>query len=116
MREWTPTLALDDAPRSPTFLRIARAVAEDIRRGRLRAGEPLPGSRSLADTLGVHRNTVLAAYRELAADGWIVSEEARGTWVSARSSSRDAMGTGGTAEPEPGLRPARPPAPSRAPR
>ena len=76
-------LADDGSAPVPTFLRIARAVSNDIRRGRLRAGEPLPGSRSLADSLGVHRNTVLAAYRELAAEGWIDSEEARGTFVSA---------------------------------
>lgn len=85
MRDWNLALDVDDAtsPSTPTFIRIARAVSDDIRRGRLRAGEPLPGSRSLAESLGVHRNTVLAAYRELAAEGWIDSEEARGTFVSA---------------------------------
>jgi GntR family transcriptional regulator/MocR family aminotransferase len=84
VRAFSLALDLDDAgsATAPTFLRIARAVSDDIRRGRLRAGEPLPGSRSLADSLGVHRNTVLAAYRELAAEGWIDSEEARGTFVS----------------------------------
>ena len=83
MRDFHLAVAVDDASSDPTFLRIARAVADDIKRGRLRAGDPLPGSRSLADSLGVHRNTVLAAYRELAAEGWIDSEEARGTFVSA---------------------------------
>jgi GntR family transcriptional regulator / MocR family aminotransferase len=68
--------------KGPVFVRIARAIAEDIRRGRLRGGAELPGSRSLASSLGVHRNTVLAAYRELAAEGWIATEEARGTFVS----------------------------------
>lgn len=79
-------LALDDAgggSDDPVFLRIARALAEDIRRGRLRAGETLPGSRTLAETLGVHRNTVLAAYRELVAEGWVESSPARGTFVAA---------------------------------
>src|SRR5262249_49016218 len=33
-------------------------------------------------------NTVLAAYRELAAEGWISSEEARGTFVSAEIPDR----------------------------
>src|SRR3954471_18418362 len=36
-------------------------------------GEPLPGSRTLAATLRIHRNTALAAYRELEAEGWIVT-------------------------------------------
>jgi GntR family transcriptional regulator/MocR family aminotransferase len=80
--DWTITFEVDGPASTPTFLRIARAVAEDIRRGRLRAGDELPGSRTLAEQIGVHRNTVLAAYRELAAEGWITSEEARGTFVS----------------------------------
>lgn len=66
----------------PAFVQIARAITEDIRRGRLRAGDALPGTRTLATSLGVHRNTVLAAYRELFAEGWIASEKARGTFVA----------------------------------
>jgi GntR family transcriptional regulator/MocR family aminotransferase len=51
----------------PMFQRIAKAVVDDIRRGRLVAAQRLPGSRALADELGVHRNTVLAALAELEA-------------------------------------------------
>jgi GntR family transcriptional regulator/MocR family aminotransferase len=84
MGSWAFTLDLSQgAEGQPTFLRIARAITDDIRRGRLRAGDALPGTRTLADSLGVHRNTVLAAYRELFAEGWIASEKARGTFVSA---------------------------------
>ncbi len=84
MSRWTVTidLAADANGPAPTFLRIARAISDDIRRGRLRAGDTLPGSRTLALALGVHRNTVLAAYRELTAEGWIACKEARGTFVS----------------------------------
>jgi GntR family transcriptional regulator/MocR family aminotransferase len=90
MSAWTVTFDVDAVPRDPsaraasgpTFLRIARAISDDIRRGRLRAGDALPGSRTLATSLSVHRNTVLAAYRELIAEGWITSEEAHGTFVS----------------------------------
>jgi GntR family transcriptional regulator / MocR family aminotransferase len=84
MGAWTFAIDLDAAGPGPTFLRIARAVSADIRRGRLRAGDALPGSRTLAASLGVHRNTVLAAYRELSAEGWIACEEARGTFVSSQ--------------------------------
>ncbi len=82
MSSWTVAIDLAATDTGPTFLRIARAVSEDIRRGRLRAGDALPGSRTLASSLGVHRNTVLAAYRELAAEGWIATAEAQGTFVS----------------------------------
>ena len=66
----------------PPFLQIARSIAEDIQRGRLRPGDQLPGSRRLAEELGVHRNTVLAALDELVAEGWIEASAGRGTFVS----------------------------------
>jgi GntR family transcriptional regulator/MocR family aminotransferase len=82
MRSWELNLVLDAAADRPVFLQIAHAVADDIRRGRLRPGALLPGSRVLGQTLGVHRNTVLAAYQELIAQGWIETLPARGTRVS----------------------------------
>ena len=67
MRAWIFPVALE--PRSPTplFAQIARAISDDVRRGRLRPDQSLPGTRSLARTLAVHRSTVVAAYEELAA-------------------------------------------------
>jgi GntR family transcriptional regulator / MocR family aminotransferase len=80
---WELSLSLEpDASRTPTFARIAHALTEDVRRGRLRPGARLPGSRTLAEGLGVHRNTVLAAYRALMAEGWIEARPGRGTFVS----------------------------------
>lgn len=67
----------------PLFARIAALLSEEIRRGRLRAGERLPGSRTLAEQLGVGRNTVVAAYAELEAEGWLVTRAAGGSFVSA---------------------------------
>jgi len=66
----------------PTYLRLARAVSDAIRDGRLRPGQCLPGSRALAVSLGIHRNTVLAALRELESEGWIATRPARGTYVT----------------------------------
>ena len=57
-------LALEAGGHAPLFVRISQAVARDIARGRLRPGHALPGSRTLALTLGVHRSTVIAAYAE----------------------------------------------------
>jgi GntR family transcriptional regulator/MocR family aminotransferase len=64
------------------FVRIARGIADDVRRGRLRPGEALPGTRALAASLGVNRNTVVAAYRELVAEGWAVARAGGGTFVA----------------------------------
>lgn len=78
-------LDIDDPgeTQQPQFLRIARAISREIRRGRLKPHARLPGSRSLALSLHVHRNTVLAAFRELVAEGWIESRHGQGTFVSA---------------------------------
>jgi GntR family transcriptional regulator / MocR family aminotransferase len=81
-RHWELVIDLDRTGALPPFLQIARALTEDIRRGRLRAGERLPGSRRLATTVRVHRNTVLAALAELQAEGWIETAPGRGTFVS----------------------------------
>lgn len=75
-------LQIEEDSRTPLFLRIARAIARDIERGRLRPGVMLPGTRSLAADLAVNRNTVVAAYHELALQGWIEPQQARGAVVA----------------------------------
>jgi GntR family transcriptional regulator/MocR family aminotransferase len=73
---------LDASGDDPLFLQISRAITSDIQRGRLRPGARLPGTRTLAETLDVHRNTVIAAYAELTSEGWIESSRASGTFVA----------------------------------
>ncbi len=75
-------LQLDASGGEPLFLQISRAITGDIQRGRLRPGARLPGTRTLAESLDVHRNTVIAAYAELASEGWIESSRASGTFVA----------------------------------
>src|SRR5215470_19289190 len=82
MRSWQHTVVLDPSRSEPLFLQLSDALQQDIRSGRLRPGTRLPGSRSLAETLGVHRNTVLAGYGELIAQGWLRTRPAGGTFVS----------------------------------
>ncbi len=82
MQPWTLSLALREESEAPLFQRISQAIIAEIRRGRLRRGDRLPGTRTLAESLLVNRNTVLAAYAELAGEGWIESSRTRGTFVS----------------------------------
>jgi GntR family transcriptional regulator/MocR family aminotransferase len=81
-RPFTFAVELERSANTPLYAQIARAVAADVRRGRLRPGAELPGTRSLATLLGVHRNTVLSAYAELTAEGWLVTRAGGGTYVS----------------------------------
>jgi GntR family transcriptional regulator/MocR family aminotransferase len=82
MRAWDLNLSLDTTAGLPVFLKIARAISNEVRRHRLRPGDPLPGSRTLAKALQVHRNTVVSAYVELLREGWIETRRAGGTFVS----------------------------------
>lgn len=82
MRTWQLTLPLERGGPAPLSAQIARGLAARIRSGALRPGARLPSSRLLARSLEVHRNTALAAYAELAAEGWITTRQARGTFVS----------------------------------
>ncbi|PYQ61959.1 MAG: PLP-dependent aminotransferase family protein [Acidobacteria bacterium] len=82
MARWDLALELDRRSDVPLYRQIAQAVTNDIRRGRLRPSDALPGTRTLARILGVQRLTVLAAYDELLAEGWIATRPARGTMVS----------------------------------
>ena len=82
MRPWTFPISLEPAGGTPLFLQIARAIASDVVRGRLRPGDRLPGSRTLAEVLAVHRTTVVAAYGELGAQGWTVTRSGGGTAIA----------------------------------
>lgn len=57
-------------------------IREDILHGQLKAGEKLPGKRTLAAHLSVSVITVQNAYEQLLAEGYIVSEERRGYFVA----------------------------------
>jgi GntR family transcriptional regulator/MocR family aminotransferase len=84
LSRWQLTVDLTDGE-GPVYLAIAQALSDAIRAGRLAPEERLPGARSLAAELGVHRNTVVAAYDELVAQGWLEAQPARGTFVAARA-------------------------------
>jgi GntR family transcriptional regulator/MocR family aminotransferase len=66
----------------PMFVRIARAFSSAIEAGRLPSGTRLLGSRALAAELHVHRNTALAAFAELICEGYVTTEQGRGTFVA----------------------------------
>jgi GntR family transcriptional regulator/MocR family aminotransferase len=57
----------------PSSLRhqLSRALREVIRQGALGVGAPLPSTRALAEQLGVSRGTVVDAYAQLAAEGYL---------------------------------------------
>jgi DNA-binding transcriptional MocR family regulator len=61
---------------------IAESLRAIIERGLLQPGDALPPVRTLAETLGVNRNTAVAAYRQLAQAGVVATRGRSGTRVA----------------------------------
>src|SRR3546814_3690236 len=85
LRAWQVSLGerIDPASDVPIYMQIIQALIRDIERGRLTSGTYLPSSRQLARILGVNRKTVVFAYEDLIAQGWLDSAGTRGTMVAA---------------------------------
>ncbi len=75
------SISIDSASPTPIYLQITNAVIHHIRQGRYRKGLRLPGSRQLAGQLKIHRETVIAAYQELDAQGWVETLPQKGVFV-----------------------------------
>ena len=73
--------------------RIQRAIRQLILDGALDVGRPLPASRALAQSLGVSRDTVEAAYSQLHAEGFIDRRVGSGSFVSERAQVPPRRGT-----------------------
>lgn len=66
----------------PIYQQIYENLRGAILIGQLKRGTKLPSTRSLADELGVSRNTVLNAYDQLTAEGYLHTVEGKGTFVT----------------------------------
>lgn len=82
LRPWETQLWLEDSPGKTLHSKLLNTLTADITEGRLPPGSMLPGSRSLAEQLGVNRKTVQQVYEELEAQGWLVTRQRSGTFVS----------------------------------
>lgn len=88
MESWSPTIAGDAGPK---YLAIVRALAEDIRAGRLSPGARLPPQRALAKHLNVDLTTVTRAFNEARRTGLIDATAGRGSFVRASRSPAGEM-------------------------
>jgi GntR family transcriptional regulator/MocR family aminotransferase len=74
---------LDAAAGAPLNEQLQAMLRAAILDGRLPSGRRLPATRALAERLEVSRNTVLAAYDHLIAEGYLETRQGAGTYVSA---------------------------------
>ena len=82
MRLSLDILSVDRSSDDPMHRQIYGALRRFILDGQIAAHTLLPSTRSLAEDLKVGRNTVIAAYDQLLAEGFIEARAGSGTWVA----------------------------------
>jgi len=75
-------LSLDSHSGAPIYLQIKEQMRLAVATGAIRAGEQLPTVRDLAAELRINPNTIARVYRELQAEGLLVSRQGSGTFVT----------------------------------
>lgn len=75
-------LKVDAGSGVPLYLQIMESIQQAVDTGYLGPGEQLPSVRELAVDLIISPNTVARAYRELEREGFIVTSQGRGTFIS----------------------------------
>lgn len=76
------TFSLDKASSTPLFRQLYQEIREAILAGRLGPESKLPPSRALAKELQISRNTVIMAFEQLLAEGYVEGRLGAGTYVS----------------------------------
>jgi GntR family transcriptional regulator/MocR family aminotransferase len=75
-------ISVDKSISQPVYLQISNQLMLLIREGNLKSGQRLPSTRQMAESLSVHRKTVVQAYDELLSQGWLESHTGSGTFIS----------------------------------
>lgn len=76
------TIQFTDTGEKYLYQQIYEYIRDEIRKGKLLAGEKLPSTRSLAEYLQVARSTVDFAYGQLVAEGYVEAIPCKGYFVS----------------------------------
>jgi GntR family transcriptional regulator / MocR family aminotransferase len=82
MLPWKTIIQIQKDCDTPVYLQIANSMIQEIKRGRIGPGIKLPGTRMMSEMLNVHRKTMVSAYEDLDAQGWIEMRPSQGTFTS----------------------------------
>src|SRR5450631_496663 len=82
MLPWRTIIAVQKDCDTPVYLQIANSIIQEMKKGRIGPGIKLPGTRQMSELLEVHRKTLVKAYEELDAQGWIEMRPSKGTFTS----------------------------------
>jgi GntR family transcriptional regulator/MocR family aminotransferase len=76
------SLTVDPGSGAPMARQLYDLLRSLILKGRLRVGDRLPATRVLSQQLKIARNTIIAAYGQLLAEGYVTASSGGGTWVA----------------------------------
>ncbi len=75
-------IRLDNSSTVPIYKQLYSIIRESILLGQLKGGLKLPGTRTIAKEFKVSRNTVILAFEQLIAEGYIKGKAGAGTYVT----------------------------------
>lgn len=75
-------IPIDRDSEEPIYRQLIRQIRTQVDSGDLAAGARLPASRDLAQQLNISRISVVNAYAELRAEGYLSAHAGRGTFVA----------------------------------
>jgi DNA-binding transcriptional MocR family regulator len=81
MLPYKSLIQIDRGSTVTLYIQVCNSFISLITNGTLRPSDLLPGSRVLAELIGINRNTVKLAYEELISQGWAESIERKGVFV-----------------------------------
>ncbi|NET32224.1 MAG: PLP-dependent aminotransferase family protein [Cyanothece sp. SIO1E1] len=82
MLPWKTIISIDRESSKAVYLQIVSAIIREVSQGRLQPGQRLPGTRKMGELLGINRKTIIVAYEELMAQGWIEVASSSGTFIA----------------------------------
>jgi len=74
-------IQFDKTSATSVYIQIAQQIINAIQRGYLKEGTALPGTRIFSQLFSIHRNTAVAVYEELGAQGWVDIIPNKGAFV-----------------------------------
>ena len=81
MFPYKTSIQFDRKSNQALYLQLSNQIIQFIKNQTLAPNTKLPGSRTLAEQLNVHRKTIVACYEELLLQGWVESIPKKGTFV-----------------------------------
>ena len=75
-------MRLDKMSRKPLYEQVVYGIKQDILKGILDSDDKLPSVRELASELLINPNTISKAYKQLEAEGIILTIRGKGTFVA----------------------------------